>query len=426
VGTSAGVRGIARRHVLVAALLWAVLLLALASGARGEPSAQARVDEDPTGAPYVAGELLVAYEPGTPEQAEDAVVSESGARTLENPPGQELRLISFPKVEEESSEEARESELEQKLQGLEEEPQVEAADYNYVRKVSFTPDDPRFDDQWGLKKARFPGAWNDVLGTGAKIAVVDSGIDQNHPDIGKIVAQRDFVEGDTLADDDNGHGTLVAGIAAALTHNGAGVAGACPECGLLVAKVVGTKGNTTDSKIVEGIGWSVDNGADVVNLSFGGPGESSILKTAVNNASASGAVVVAAAGNKGTARRQYPAAYPAAIAVSATTTRDRLARFSSYGTWVDLAAPGTGILSTVPTNGCPICGHPAGTDYESWSGTSVSAPFVSALAGLLASEGVYTADQIRHRMEATAIDLGPAGDDPYYGHGRINADRAVP
>lgn len=414
-GNSSPIRSIARRHALAAALLWAALLLALASGARGESAARAEIDEDPTGAPYVAGELLVAYEPGTSEKAEEAVVSESGARTLENPPGPELRLVSFPAVEEESSEEARESELEQKLQDIEEESRVEAADYNYVREVSFTPDDPRFGEQWGLTKARFPGAWNDELGTGAKIAIVDSGVDQNHPDIGKIAAQRDFVEGDLLADDDNGHGTQVAGIAAALTNNGEGVAGACPECDLLVAKVVGPKGETTDSKIVAGIDWSVENGADVVNLSLSGPGDSSVLKTAVNNASASGAVVVAAAGNKGTTRRQYPAAYPAAIAVSATTAKDRLARFSSYGSWVDLAAPGTGILSTL-----------RGGDYGKNSGTSMSTPFVSALAGLLASEGVYTADQIRHRMEATAIDLGPASDDPYYGHGRINAGGAVP
>jgi thermitase len=401
-----------RTSILAAAILWAVLLLALAPGARGVPSGEsAAVDEDSGGAPYVAGELLVVYEPGTPEAAEETVVRESGAKTLKNLPG-EMRLLSFAEVKREGSGDAREQALQRELTDLREDPRVEAADYNYFREA--TSDDPRFGDQWGLTKARFPGAWNTALGTGANIAFVDSGIDSNHPDIGKIVAQHDFVEGDVVADDDYGHGTHVAGIAGALTNNQVGVAGGCPECGLLVAKVMNAKGLATDADVIDGIDWSVTNGADVINLSLGGPADSDALKDAINSASAGGAVVVAAAGNEGTTRRQYPAAYPAAIAVSATTEKDKLAGFSSYGSWVDLAAPGTHILSTQ-----------AGGGYVKMSGTSMSTPFVSALAGLLASQGIYTADQIRHRMEATAADLGPAGKDPYYGHGRINANNAV-
>ncbi|CAN5529438.1 S8 family peptidase [soil metagenome] len=409
-------RGSHRASVLIMALLWTLLLLALAPVAWGDSSgksaAQLSVDQDPTGAPYVAGELLVAYEPETSEETEVSIVRESGARTLENLPG-EVRLVSFPAVEDESSEEARERMLEQELQNLEEEPQVEAVDYNYLREATFTPDDPRFSDQWGLMKAEFSGAWDDARGKGARIAVVDSGIYSNHPDIGKVVAQNDFVEGDAVADDNFGHGTHVASIAGALTSNDRGVAGGCPKCRLLIAKVIGPTGETTDSKIVEGIGWSVNHGADVVNLSLSGPAGSTVLKATVNDASARGAVVVAAAGNERTAKRQYPAAYRAAIAVSATNRRDKLARFSSRGDWVDLAGPGTNILSTR-----------AGGGYGEMSGTSMSAPFVSALAGLLASQGMH-ANQIRRRMEATAADLGPKGADPYYGHGRIDANRAV-
>lgn len=389
--------------VLLAATLWAVLFLALAPGVRGDTAA--KIDEDPTGAPYVTGELLVAYEPGTSEKAEEAVVREAGARTLENPPEEDLRLISFP-------EEAPDSDLEQELQDLEEEPQVEAADYNYIREVSFTPDDPRFERQWGLIKTGFSEAWSNTKGRGARIAVVDSGVDLEHPDIGRIVAQKDFVEHDAEADDDEGHGTHVTGIAGALTNNGKGVAGGCPRCGLIIAKVVGRDGLTTDSKLVKGIGWSVNRGADVVNLSLGDPGNSSVLKEAVKDASARGAVVVAAAGNERTTKRQYPAAYHAAIAVSATNRKDKLASFSSRGDWVDLAAPGTSILSTLPDG------------YGRESGTSMSAPFVSALAGLLASQGM-PADQIRHRMQTTATDLGPTGEDSLYGHGRIDAASAV-
>ena len=399
-------------YAFAAALLWAVLLLILAPGSKGEPAARPGVDDDPEGAPYVAGELLVAYEPGTSGEAEETVVRRSGAKTLEDLPG-ETRLVSFPQIKREASEAARERALARKVRDLRRKTKVEAADYNYLREPYFRPSDPRLDDQWGLTKTRFRGAWNDAKGGGAKVAIVDSGAYAGHPDIGKILAQKDFVEGNAVADDDFGHGTRVAGIAGALTDNGKGVAGGCFRCGLLIAKVTDANGRARDSKIIRGIDWSVDHGAEVVNLSLGGPAESGILRDALNRASRRGAVVVAAAGNEGTRVPRYPAAYSRAIAVSATSADGRLARFSSRGGWVDLAAPGTNILSTSKSGG-----------YDKWSGTSVSAPFVSGLAGLLASQGL-SADTIRQRMQATAKDLGRAGDDPRFGHGRIDADNAV-
>ena len=407
-----GGEGRLQGYTFAAALLWAVLLLILAPGSKGEPVAQPGVDNDPEGAPYVAGELLVAYEPGTSEEAEETVVRRSGARTLENLPG-EVRLVSFPAIRREASEAVRERALARALAYLGHKAAVEAVDYNYLREPYFLPNDPMLANQWGLISARFGGAWNDAKGGRAKVAIVDSGAYSNHPDIGRIIAQRDFVEDDAVADDDNGHGTHVTGIAGALTDNGKGVAGGCFDCELLIAKVMGRIGFTTDSRIVKGINWSANHGADVVNLSLGGSGDSSVLRTAVDRAYGRGALVVAAAGNEGTNEPQYPAAYSKVIAVSATTADGRLARFSSRGDWVDLAAPGTDILSTRMSGG-----------YERMSGTSMSAPFVSGLAGLLASRGM-SADSIRERMQTTAKDLGPAGDDPQFGHGRIDADNAV-
>ena len=399
-------------YTFAAALLWAVLLLILAPGSKGEPAAQPGVDNDPEGAPYVAGELLVAYEPGTSEEAEKTVVRRSGARTLEDLPG-EVRLVFFPAIRRQASEVVRERALARALEYLGHRAVVEAVDYNYLREPYFIPNDPRLSNQWGLTSTRFRGAWNAAKGDGAKIALVDSGVYSKHPDIGRIIAQRDFVEGDAVADDVYGHGTHVTGIAGALTNNGKGVAGGCFECGLLIAKVMGPIGFTTDSRIVQGIKWSVNNGADVVNLSLGGSGDSSVLSMAINRAYGQGAVVVAAAGNEGTNVPQYPAAYSKVIAVSATTTDGRLASFSNRGDWVDLAAPGTGILSTSKSGG-----------YDRMSGTSMAAPLVSGLAGLLASRGM-SADSIRQRMQTTAKDLGPVGDDPRFGHGRIDADNAV-
>jgi thermitase len=399
-------------YTFAAALLWALLLLILAPGSMGEPAARVGVDNDPEGAPYVAGELLVAYEPGTSEEAEETVIRRSGARTLEDLPG-EVRLVSFPAIRRQASEAARERALARALRNFVHRAGVEAVDYNYLREPSFMPNDPRLGNQWGLTSTRFDGAWNAAKGSGAKVAIVDSGVYSKHPDIGGIIAQRDFVEDDAVADDDYGHGTHITGIAGALTDNGKGVAGGCFECGLIIAKVMGAGGSSTDSQIVKGINWSVNHGADVVNLSLGGPADSNVLRTAVNRAYDRDAVVVAAAGNEGMNEPRYPAAYSNVIAVGATTTDGKLASFSTRGDWVDLVAPGTGILSTSKSG-----------SYDRQSGTSMSAPFVSGLAGLLASQGL-SANSIRQRMQSSARDLGPPGHDPYFGHGRIDADNAV-
>jgi thermitase len=398
-------------YTFATALLWAVLLLIFAPGSKGEPAAQPGVDNDPEGAPYVAGELLVAYEPGTSEEAEEMVLRRSGARTLEDLPG-EVRLVSFPAIRREASDAVRERALARALELLQHQAGVVDVDYNYLLEPYVIPNDPRLGNQWGLTSTGFRGAWNKAKGDGAKIAIVDSGIYVKHPDIGRIIAQRDFVEDDAVADDDFGHGTHVTGIAGALTDNGKGVAGGCFNCGLLISKVMGARGATA-SRVVEGINWSVNHGADVVNLSLGGTANPSVLRTVINRAYGRGVVVVAAAGNEGTNRPVYPAAYSKVIAVSATTTDGKLASFSNRGEWIDLAAPGTDILSTSKSGG-----------YERRSGTSMSAPFVSGLAGLLASRGL-PAHSIRQRMQTSAKDLGPAGDDPRFGHGRIDADNAV-
>jgi thermitase len=344
-----------------------------------------------------------------------------------------LRYRALITLSREESRQARERALERTLSNLRSEPRVEVADYNYIRTASWVPNDPKFGDlavdpskdhgQWGLKTAQFPGAWYDVKDRKANIAILDSGIDTGHPDmVGKIAAQKNFFNGGTVVKDRYGHGTHVAGIAAALTNNGRGVAGGCPVCKLLVAKVMDSSGGVEDANLILAIDWSVKHGADVINLSFGGSGGDAgneVLGATIRKAYArgTGAVVIASAGNEGTNTKQYPAAYRKVIAVSATNENDKLASFSSRGSWVDLAAPGTRILSTRAAL--------TGGGYDRESGTSEAAPFVSALAALLASEG-KTAGEIRQRMQSTATDLGPAGNDPYYGHGRIDANKAVP
>jgi thermitase len=391
----------------------ALLLLWLSPDARGV-SAEPEVDKDPSGAPYAAGELLVSYEPEASEQDVDEAVEQSDARVEEELPAPDAQLLSFPEAQDETTEAAREKELREAEEILERDPDVKYVDYNYLRLPAFEPDDAKFTggEQWNLHKIEAPVAWDTVMGNGAKVAVVDSGIAANHPDLDtKIAVQKDVVDNDDKAEDSVGHGTHVAGTVAAATDNGEGVAAVCPACKLLVAKS-GDPTGISDSDVVQGIYWSVDNRAKAINLSLGGYGNSRILEHAVNYAWQHGVVVVAAAGNDNTDRPSYPAAYDKVISVAATNRADRKASFSNYGK-IDVAAPGEDIISTVPGGG-----------YEARNGTSMASPHVAALAGLLAAQG-RTAPEIRRRIEKTAVDLGADGKDKYYGWGRIDARRAV-
>ncbi len=398
--------------VVLVSLLAAAVFLVFSSAARGEPAEDA-VDHGPAGAPYVAGELVVTYEERAPDNAVESLDEEVGAEVDEKLPEIDARLLEFPEVQGEPSQEARERDLEQIKEDLEADPAVESVGYNYLCRLAYTPDDPRFSNQWGLRKTGFESAWNLTRGSGSNIAVVDTGMAVRHEDLGHNVAlARDFVNDDRTVRDLSGHGTHVAGIAAARTDNERGVAGGCPDCDLLVAKVFDGKGTGTVARVAEAIIWSADHGADVINLSLTHPDFSTVDKAAVDYAASKGAVVVAAAGNGDTSNRAYPAAYPSVIAVAATNKDDLRASFSNYGDWVDVAAPGVSVLSTVPGG------------YASWKGTSMATPHVSALAGLLAAQGLDRAT-IRTRILDTAVDLGRDGLDPYYGAGRMSAARAV-
>src|SRR3712207_6607598 len=337
-------------------------MLAFSPEARSQPAGDA-VDHGPGGAPYAAGELLVTYE----EQASDAAVEsldeEVGAEVGETLPQIDARLFEFPEVKGKLPEQAREQALARIREELERDPAVESVGYNYLYSASFTPDVPRFPKQWGLRETGFENAWSGALGSGVRVAIVDSGADVRHEDLRQQIAlQRDLINDDHTIEDPYEHGTHVSGIAAADTDNRMGVAGGCPNCKLLIAKVLDENGEGFAADVAEGIIWSADTGAKVVNLSLGNPANSDTVKDAVDYATANGAVVVAAAGNYDTSSREYPAAYSNVIAVAATNKDDRKASFSTYGDWVDLAAPGVDILSTVPGG------------YFNYNGTSMAAP----------------------------------------------------
>jgi thermitase len=395
----------------------ALVLVWLSPDARGATTAP-RIDGDPQGALYVAGELLVSYEPGASKQHVREVVEQSRARVKEKIPVADTQLLSFPAIKHEQSGRVREEKLRKAKETLKKRPGVEHVDYNYLRLPYYEPNDPRFParGQWGLRKIEAPAAWDKTLGNGVRVAVVDTGIDGGHPDLeSKIAMQKDLVDNDGVAEDDaDGHGTHVAGTVGAATNNGRGVAAVCPGCKLMVAKSGGGGENGfTDADIAQGIYWSVNNRARVINLSVGGEEFSWALKHAVDYAWERRVVVVAAAGNEDTDTPSYPAAYGHAISVVATNTSDRKSPFSNYGSTVDVAAPGVNILSTVP-----------GAGYETKSGTSMASPHVAALAGLLASQD-RSAPEIRRRIQSTATDIGAEGKDRFFGSGLINARKAV-
>lgn len=401
--------------IMSATLIAALALLVFSASVRSQP-AGVMVDEDPSGAPYAAGELIVVYEDGAQrplavaERSLSSIEEATGVEVEQDLPELDAKVLEFPEILGEPSQDSREGSLEEIKAELEESPEVEEVYYNYLR-TGTAANDPLFGGQYGLRKARFPTAWKRHP-RGVRVAVVDSGLALGHPDLrGKVVARYDFRNDNQTVEDLNGHGTHVAGIVAARTNNRVGVAGGCPKCTLIAAKALDKNLIGFDSDITRAISWSVNRGAKVINLSLGGFGAKSMMKRSIDYANSRGAVVVAAGGNYGNGEPIYPGAYGNVISVAYTDARDRRSPNSSYGRWMNVAAPGVDILSTVPGG------------YERRSGSSFSAPHAAALAGILLGQGRSKKATVR-RIQLTATDVGPRGKDPYYGHGRINAAAA--
>lgn len=294
---------------------------------------------------------------------------------------------------------------------------VEYAESNYITKFSqVTPNDPEFNSgQYGLKQIKAPLAWDVTKGGDALIAVIDTGVNSQHPDLAnKVALNYNFLTNSSVASDDNGHGTHVAGIIAAGTNNNIGVAGVSWNNKIMNLKALNQNGYGTDISISKAIIFAVDNGAKVMNLSLGRQAYGSTLESAVNYATSRNVVVVAAAGNFGTSRLVYPASYDRVIAVSAIDSTDNKAAFSSWGDWIDLSAPGVEIQSTSLSLG-----------YERKSGTSMAAPFVAGTASLVWASGATSADDVINKLRVNADDIGDSGPDLFFGAGRLDAEGSV-
>ncbi len=278
-------------------------------------------------------------------------------------------------------------------------PGVIDAEPNWRYQAVETTADPFSGEQWGVSKIGATQVWSTITGLGIVVAIIDSGVDTGHPEfMGRLVAGNNFSGGNS-ADvmDRNGHGTHVAGVVAANLGNGQGGSGVAPGAMIMPVKVLGDNGSGTTDTVLSGVRFAMNNGAKVINMSLGGPQSSSLMTDAIREAWNRGVVVVAAAGNNGNTTMSYPGAIDEVICVGASDTSDQRASFSNYGSWVDVAAPGTNIFSTTPNN-----------QYTRMQGTSMATPFVSAQAALIfQSLGLgATAQQVRTRIESTALSIG--------------------
>jgi serine protease len=300
---------------------------------------------------------------------------------------------------------------------------VEYIEPNYIYKVSDVPNDPFYDKQWNLRSINVEEAWNETKGDGVTVAVIDTGVTKV-PDLAEtaFVKGYDFVNDKEDASDDQGHGTHVAGTVAQSTNNSYGVAGVAYKAQIMPLKVLGRNGGGTVADIAEAIKFAADNGADVINMSLGGGGESNLMKEAIDYAHSKGVVVVAAAGNEDENAASYPARYPHVIGVSALDSAGNKAPYSNYGAGVDISAPGgsqSGLIIQETIN--PSTGE---TLFVGFQGTSMASPHVAGVAALIKASNVSDPEEVLEILQKSSRIVA---EDPlnHFGSGHLDAAAAV-
>lgn len=308
--------------------------------------------------------------------------------------------------------------LKKRLQGT-----TEAIDRNYEYHTFAIPNDPHYNQQWNFRSINVEPAWDESQGEGVTVAVIDTGVSQV-PDLKQteLVKGYDFVKDRVQADDDVGHGTHVAGTIAQSTNNNYGVAGIAYKAKIMPIKVLDGNGGGTVADIAEGIRFAANNGADVINLSLGGFGDSHIISEAIQYAHSKDVVIVAAAGNSNQNAAAYPARYPHVIGVSALDAAGLKANYSNFGAGVDISAPGGSEAGKVVQNTIsPDSGEAVFTGYQ---GTSMAAPHVAGVAALVKSAGITEPAEV---LSVLKQSVRKVQEDPlnHYGVGQLDAGQAV-
>ncbi len=413
------------RVLLIVALL-ATALTGIPRASAAPPPAPA---PDLWSYPHAPGELLVGFRDGQPFGGEaafsaafDRYLSLNGVIGTSTAFGdQRTYRFSF----------ASDEDLAARRAALLRDPRVAFAEPNYYLSIQsvespevmpigpLKPNDEQYKQQWAMPKIGADVTWN-TLTTGGPIvvAVLDTGASSTHPELKeRLKPGRGFINDDPSTADDNGHGTFTAGLIAASGNNSIGIAGMSWGALIMPIKILDKDGLGTVANFAQGILYAVEQGAQIVNVSAGIPVPSAAMETAVSYATGKGVIVVAASGNKADGVPNYPAAYPNVIAVSASTKDDKVADFSSFGSYVWVAAPGKDIFGTY---------YKDGDTYAQLSGTSASTPFVSGTIALMLSQrGTLTPKAIREILKATAVDIEAEGFDPKAGYGRLDTLHAV-
>lgn len=351
---------------------------------------------------YAPGRILVAPRAGLPGKEFDKIIKMHGGHAARKLNGINVFVVDMPP--------GREKALQQALQRN---PHMKFAELDGVLSMQMTPSDT-YSTAWHLPKIQAPAAWDSANGTGITVAILDGGVQSSHPDLAAhIVPGWNFYNNNNNTADINGHGTQVAGVAAAIGNNSVGVTGGAWNAKIMPMRISDDAGYITYYSIVaNALTWAADHGARVANISYI-VSHVPTIQSAAQYMRSKGGVVVASAGNNGAHRSD--AANSAMITVAATDSSDRRTSWSNYGPIVDVAAPGVSIKTTMRGGG-----------YGSVSGTSFSSPLTAGVVALMLSANpALQPSQVDSILASTADDLGVAGRDDYYGAGRINAARAV-